>query len=57
MIGDKFMDDNDIVKQMRVLYTRGNSINKHFKACTDDVNTAIQVKLYKPILWLPVVCL
>ena len=37
MICDHFKDDEDISRQMRSLYTCGNSIIKHFKYCTDDV--------------------
>ena len=37
MVRDNFMDDTDIGRQLRAIYSRGNSLIRHFKCCTNEV--------------------
>ncbi len=37
IITNDFKDDKDIERQMRYIYSIGNSIVQNFKHCTDDV--------------------
>ena len=43
VISDNLSDNNDICRQLRCTYARGNMIIKKFKYCTDEV----KVKLFK----------
>ena len=43
VVSDDCKDDNDITRQMRSLYSRGNMIVKNFKHCSEDV----KIQLFK----------
>ena len=42
-IGDDLSDNNDIIRQMRCVYTRGNILIKTFRHCTEEV----KLKLFR----------
>jgi hypothetical protein len=41
VINQDFNDDNDICRQMRAIYCRGNTLVKRFSCCTPDVKNSL----------------